>query len=53
MPANEIMRLFRAGELHSGRSGRIVHKKSQARAILISYLRKEGHDIPEKKPDGK
>jgi Family of unknown function (DUF6496) len=46
MPANKIMELYRAGQLHSGRSGKIVHKKSQARAIMLSYLRKEGHQIP-------
>lgn len=45
MPANEIMRLYRAGELHSGRSGKVVKKESQAKAILLSYLRKEGHAI--------
>ena len=49
MPANKIMQLYRAGELHSGSSGKIVKKKSQARAIMISYLRKEGHNIPEPK----
>lgn len=50
MPASEIMPLFRAGKLHSGGSGRIVTKPKQAKAILLGYLRKEGHDIPEKKP---
>jgi hypothetical protein len=50
MPAKEIMPKFRAGELHSGSpSGPIVKKPKQAKAILLSYLRKEGHDIPEKK----
>jgi hypothetical protein len=48
VPASEIMGKFRAGELHSGGSGKIVKKKKQATAILLSYLRKEGHDIPEK-----
>jgi hypothetical protein len=48
MPAAEIMPKFRAHELHSGGSGKIVKKKKQATAILLSYLRKEGHDIPEK-----
>jgi hypothetical protein len=52
MPSTEIMPLFRAGKLHSGGSGNIVKKKSQARAIQLSYLRKEGHDIPEKKVTG-
>jgi hypothetical protein len=46
MPAAQIMKLYRAGELHSGSSGKIVHKASQAKAILLSYLRKEGR-IPE------
>jgi hypothetical protein len=50
MPANEIMKLYREGELHSGSTGKIVVKKSQAKAILIAYLRKEGHSIPEPKP---
>jgi hypothetical protein len=48
MPASEIMEDFRAGTLHSGRGGPIVKKKKQAKAIQLSYLRKEGHDIPEK-----
>jgi hypothetical protein len=43
------MPLFRKHKLHSGPDGKIVKKKSQAKAILLSYLRKEGHDIPEKK----
>jgi hypothetical protein len=42
MPSSEVMPLFRAGKLHSGKSGKIVRKKSQAKAILLSYLRKEG-----------
>jgi hypothetical protein len=40
---------FKAGTLHSGPGGPIVKKKKQAKAILLSYLRKEGHDIPEPK----
>jgi hypothetical protein len=53
MPSSEIMPKFRAGELHSGSSGGpVVKKKKQAKAILLSYLRKEGHDIPEKKATG-
>jgi hypothetical protein len=36
------MPLFRRGELHSGPGGPIVRKKKQARAIQLSYLRKEG-----------
>jgi len=39
---------FEAGTLHSGPGGPIVKKKKQAKAIQLSYLRKEGHDIPEK-----
>lgn len=46
MPASEIMPRFRAGKLHSGKGGPVVRKKKQAKAILLSYLRKEGHDIP-------
>jgi hypothetical protein len=49
MPASEIMADFHAGTLHSGRGGPIVKKKKQAIAIQLSYARKEGHDIPEKK----
>ncbi len=49
MPANEIMADFHAGTLHSGPGGPIVKKKKQAKAIYLSYLRKEGHDIPEKR----
>lgn len=47
MPAKEIMPLFRAGKLHSG-SGGIVKNPHQAKAIELSYLRKEGHHIPKK-----
>src|SRR5262249_48245347 len=47
MPASEIMGDFRRGELHSGPGGPIVKKKKQAKAILLSYLRKEGK-IPER-----
>lgn len=43
---------FHAGKLHSGPGGPIVKKKKQAKAILLSYLRKEGHDIPEKRKEG-
>jgi hypothetical protein len=42
MPASEIMPLFHKGQLHSGKGGPIVHSKKQARAIQLSYLRKEG-----------
>jgi hypothetical protein len=49
MPASEIMQDFSRGTLHSGRGGPIVKKKKQAKAIELSYLRKEGHDIPEKR----
>jgi hypothetical protein len=56
MPASEIIPLFKAGKLHSGKGGKIVKSKKQAKAIQLSYLRKEGHDIPEKpktRPRGK
>lgn len=51
MPASEIMKLYHEGKLHSGPDGPIVTKSSQARAILLSYVRKEGHDIPEPQHD--
>ena len=38
---------FREGHLHSGRGGPVVKKKKQAKAILLSYLRKEGK-IPQR-----
>jgi hypothetical protein len=47
MPASEIMKLYHEGRLHSGPEGTVVTKKSQARAIMLAYLRKEGHAIPE------
>jgi hypothetical protein len=54
MPAKEIMPLFKEHKLHSGKSGKIVTNPRQAKAIQLSYLRKEGHDIPEKsRPRGK
>lgn len=49
MPASEIMGDFKSGTLHSGKGGPIVKNKKQAKAIQLSYLRKEGHDIPERK----
>jgi hypothetical protein len=42
------MGLFKKRQLHSGGSGKIVTNPHQAKAIQLSYLRKEGHDIPEK-----
>lgn len=48
MPASEIQGLFKRHKLHSGPNGPIVKSQSQADAIKLSYLRKEGHDIPEK-----
>jgi hypothetical protein len=47
MPAREIMKKFRKGKLHSGKSGKIVRNKKQAKAILLSYLRKEGRIGPQ------
>ena len=49
MPANEVMEKFRKHELHSGHGGKVVRKKKQAKAILLSYLRKEGKIGPRKK----
>jgi hypothetical protein len=50
MPAKDIMPMFRKHRLHSGSSGGpIVKDEHQAKAIQLSYARKEGADIPEKK----
>jgi hypothetical protein len=51
MPASEVLKKFRKGQLHSGKNGPIIHDLKQAQAIQISYARQEGHDIPRgKKP---
>ncbi len=42
MPAREIMQRFREGTLHSGSGGPVVKSPVQAKAIQLSYLRKEG-----------
>ncbi len=42
MPAKSIIPDFKAGTLHSGKGGKIVTNPKQAKAILLSYLRKEG-----------
>ena len=54
MPSSEVMKDFREGHLHSGKKvkgkkRKIVHSKAQAKAILLSYLRKEGKIGPRKK----
>jgi hypothetical protein len=46
MPAKEIMKDFKAGTLHSGKGGPIVKNPKQAKAIQLSYARKEGAKIP-------
>lgn len=49
MSASQVMKKFRKGKLHSGsKHGRVVKKKSQAKAIMLSEARKEGYDIPKK-----
>ena len=48
MPSSEIMERFRKRKLHSGKGGKIVRNKKQAKAILLSYLRKEGKIGPRK-----
>ena len=58
MPSSEIMSDFKAGHLHSGKKvkgkkRKIVHSKAQAKAILLSYLRKEGRIGPRKDSKGK
>jgi hypothetical protein len=57
MPSEEVMKKFRAGTLHSGKKvkgkkRKVVHNKKQAKAILLSYLRREGK-IPERDGDHK
>ena len=58
MPSSEIMPKFRAGTLHSGKKvkgkkRKIVRNKKQAKAILLSYLRREGKIGPRKGKPGK
>lgn len=49
MPAKDIMPMFKQHRLHSGSSeGPIVKDEHQAKAIQLSYARKEGAHIPEK-----
>lgn len=48
MPASEVMDDFKEGKLHSGKSGKVVKSKKQAKAIQLSYLRKEGKIGPRK-----
>ena len=48
MPSDEIMQDYREHKLHSGKNGKIVKSKKQAKAILLSYLRKEGKIGPRK-----
>ena len=45
MPASAVMTLFKQGKLHSGKDGPVVKKASQAKAILLSLLRKEGRPV--------
>jgi integrase len=52
------MRDFREGHLHSGKKvkgkkRKIVRNKKQAKAILLSYLSREGKIGPRKKGNGK
>ena len=58
MPSSEVMKDYREGHLHSGKKvkgkkRKIVHNKKQAKAILLSYLRKEGRLGPRKNSKGK
>lgn len=53
VPSSEIMDRFKHGKLHSGKKvkgkkRKIVHNKKQAKAILLSYLRREGKIGPRK-----
>lgn len=50
MPASEVMKEYRKGNLHSGaKDGPVVTNPHQAKAIQISEARKEGHRIPKRK----
>ena len=51
MPWNKVMGEFKAGTLHSGKGGKIVKKKKQAVAILLSEKRQAGLQVPP--PKGK
>jgi len=53
MPSGDVMPLFEARRLHSGKGGKIVRKKKQAKAILLSYLRREGRSVPAYKSGGR
>lgn len=47
MPASQVMREYKQGKLRSGsKHGPVVTDEHQARAIMLSELRAEGHDIP-------
>ena len=50
-PPADIMPEFRAGKLRSSR-GRLVRKKSEAKAILLSELRRAGRIPARSNPDG-
>ncbi len=43
-----VMGEFKRGNLHSGQSGKIVKKKSQAVAIALSEARRHGANIPKR-----
>ncbi len=45
----KVMREYKAGTLHSGKSGKVVKSKKQAIAIALSEARKAGANIPKKK----
>lgn len=52
MPANQVMKKFKAGKLHSGsKKGPKVTNPKQAVAIKLSEARDEGKKIPKKSRD--
>ena len=51
MPWNKVMGEFAKGTLHSGKGGKIVKKKKQAVAIMLSEKRQAGLPVPA--PKGK
>ncbi len=49
MPASLVMKKFKAGKLRSGsKHGPRVESTKQAKAIMLSEARAEGHHIPKK-----
>jgi hypothetical protein len=48
----KVMGEFAKGSLHAGKTGKIVKKPAQAKAIALSEARKRGFKVPPKKTGG-